>query len=139
NAGSSTGFPNTTYGLVTQFTLTRALSLNLALNTHSVAVGDVVQVSISPVNPGAAEVVDLYFAILLPAASGPSLGCPNGDAVAFFGNAFSTVIVTCVSAPPQTFPILFQHLSIPAALPATGVPNFFSFPWPASVPPGTYT
>src|SRR5207249_7253512 len=85
-------FPNTTYGLVTQFTLTRALSLNLALNTHSVAVGDVVQVSISPVNPGAAEVVDVYFAILLPAASGPSLGCPNGDAAAFFGNALSTVV-----------------------------------------------
>ena len=59
--------------------------------------------------------------------------------MALFGNAFSTVVVTCVSAPPQTFPILFQHLSVPAGLPVTGVSNFFSFMWPASVPPGTYT
>jgi len=116
-----------------------ALALNLTLNTHSVAPGDPVQVSVTAANAGGAALVDLYFAILLPAASGPGLGCPNGDAVALFGNAFSTVVVTCVSAPPQTFPILFQHLSVPAGLPVTGVINFFSFMWPASVPPGTYT
>ena len=116
-----------------------ALTLDLALNRHSAAPGDLVQVSVTAANAGGAALVDLYFAILLPAASGPGLGCPYGDAVAFFGNAFSTVVVTCVSAPPQTFPILFQHLSVPAGLPATGVSNFFSFTWPTGVAPGTYT
>jgi hypothetical protein len=116
-----------------------ALSLNLTLNTHTVATGDLVQVSVTAANSGGAALVDLYFGILLPAASGPALGCPNGDAVTFFGNALSTVVVTCLSAPAQTFPVLFQHLSIPAGLPATGVSNFFSFTWPAGAPAGTYT
>jgi hypothetical protein len=112
--------------------------ISLTLNTHTVAPGDLVRVSVTAVNPGVAGFVDVYFAILVPPASGPSLGCPNGNAVAFLADALSKIVVTCASAPAQTFPILYQDVSIPAGLPVTVVSDFYSLVWPPGAPLGTY-
>jgi len=112
--------------------------LNLTLNTHTVAVGNLVQVSVTATNSGGAVPMDVYFVIMIPPAAGPSLGCPNGDALAFFGSGFTSSVVTCASAPTQTFPTFLQGMTFPAGLRAT-VPNFFSLMWPGGVPAGTYT
>src|SRR5262249_48333981 len=85
---------------------------------------------------GSAVALDLYFVVVIPATAGPGLGCPNGDALAFLTNA--NPVITCASAPPQTFPPYQQGVTFPAGF-RTTISNFLSFPWPAGAPAGTYT
>jgi len=116
------------------------LSLTLSLNRQAVGPGGVVQASLTAANPGGAGAVDLYFVILVPPATSSQLGCPGGDGVVFLADAFSTVLVECVStAPVQSFEPLFRNVCLPAGLPPTTVPSFFSLTWPPNVPAGTYT
>src|SRR5262249_31210976 len=79
---------------------------------------------------------DLFFVVVIPASAGPAPGCPKGDAVAFLINA--NPVVTCVSAPPQTFPPYQQGVTFPAGF-RTTIANFLSFTWPTGAPAGTYT
>ena len=115
-------------------------SLTLNLNRQAVGPGGLVQASLTAANPGGAGAVDLYFVILVPPATSSQLGCPGGDAVVFLADAFSTVLVECVStAPVPSFEPLFRNVCLPAGLPPTTVPDFFSLTWPPGVPAGTYT
>ena len=115
-------------------------SLTINLNRQAVGPGGLVQASLTAANPGGAGAVDLYFVILVPPATSSQLGCPGGDAAVFLADAFSTVLVECVStAPVPSFEPLFRNVCLPAGLPPTTVPNFFSLPWPPGVPAGTYT
>ncbi len=98
-----------------------------------------VHIDITVANPGAATVVDVYFGVLLPPQVGPALGCPGGDATAFLVDGFARIIVQCLSASPEKFEPLFRNVSIPAALPVTTIPNFFSFDRPSEFPAGPYT
>ena len=93
--------------------------------------GDTLQVDLTVSNPGPALVVDAFFGLVLPPASGPALGCPNGDAVAFFVNNLTAFSLTCLSAPPQSFPPLAQSVTFPANVAPVTIPNFFSLLWPA--------
>lgn len=110
-------------------------AIAVTLNTHAIAPGQLVQVSATVANPGAAVAVDLYFVILTPPAIGPSLGCHGGDAIAFL--AASGFVVTCASAPPQTFPRWFAGVALGAGV--TPIPSFLSFSWPNGAPAGAYT
>jgi hypothetical protein len=122
-------------------TLAFGLSRRSAVSTAGLSFrpGDTLQVDLTVSNPGPALVVDAFFGLVLPPASGPALGCPNGDAVAFFVSNLTAFFPTCLSAPLQSFPPLAQSVTFPANVaPATFV-NFFSLLWPAVAPAGTYT
>src|SRR5437867_4469643 len=115
-------------------------SLTLNLNRQAVGPGGLVQASLTTANPGGAGAVDLYFVILVPPATSSQLGCPGGDGVVFLADAFSTVLVECVAtAPVQSFEPLYRNVCLPAGLPPTTVPSFFSLTWPPNLPAGTYT
>jgi hypothetical protein len=115
------------------------LSLGLALNRRSASAGDPVQLALTVTNPGPAIVQDFYFVVLPPPATSAALGCPAGDAAVFATAGFAGSVVRCTAnASPQSFPKLASGV-IPAALPATALPTFFSLPWPGGVPPGNYT
>ncbi len=90
-------------------------------------------------NSGPEELVDVYFGALLPPETGPGLGCPSADPVAFVADGFTRVVVTCLSASPETFPPMFRSVSIPAELPATLIPDFWGFEWTPSLAAGAYT
>jgi len=111
-------------------------TLALSLNHDSFKAGDTLEVSLTVGNPGGPVVVDLYIGAALPAAAGPALGCPLGDAIAFAVAGSPSAVIRCRSASPATFPV-FSRTSIPAGQPPTTTP-FFSFVWP-SAPVGSYT
>lgn len=101
--------------------------------------GDTLQVDVTVSNPGPALIVDVFFGALLPPPAGPALGCPGGDPVAFFVDNLTRAVLTCLSQAPQTFPPLFQRLTLSANLPPTTIVNFFNFVWRVGAPNGTYT
>ena len=112
------------------------LFLGLTLNRSTVAVGDFLQL-----NPGRptrpTTTVDKYVGAALPPESGPAFGCPANDPVAFVTEG-RAVVLTCLSAPPQTFPPFARNVTLPADLPLTVANNLFSVAWPAGAPPGLY-
>jgi hypothetical protein len=114
------------------------LGLGLGLNQTTVSEGDTLRVDVTFSNPDDTTAVDVFFGILLPAASGAANGCPGGDAAVFFGPDFS-VAVRCTSSGVQTFPALMRSVAIPAPLAVTTLAGLFSAPIPAGAPPGTYT
>jgi hypothetical protein len=89
-------------------------------------------------NTGDAVAVDAYLGVVLPPVSGPGLGCPAGDAVAFAVAGSSSLVVRCASQSPATFPRFVAGASLPAALPSTTVSNFFGLAWPSTAP-GSYS
>jgi hypothetical protein len=117
-----------------------AASPTLALSVAPAAVspGAAFATDLSVANLGGTGPVDVYFGALLPAAVGPAFGCPGGDALAFFAGSLAQVAVTCASASPASFAALFRGVSIPALLPTTPVPGFFSAVWPPGASPGAY-
>lgn len=118
---------------------TPSITLGLSLSRHTVAAGDAVQVALSIANSGTSALQDFYFVILVPPVLSASLGCPAGDAAGFFTTGFASTVVRCVNtASPQTFPTLASRVAIPASLPTTMLPTFFSFVWPAGLPAGSY-
>jgi len=72
-------------------------------------------------------IADVYFGLLLPQDIGPILGCPSRHGVIFLAEGFRKTPLTCLSAPPQSFEALLRNVTLPAALPATVIPNLFSF------------
>lgn len=137
SAGNSFGrYADVPMSVPSQFA--SGVGLGLGLNQSTVREGDTLRVDASFSNPDDAAAVDVFFGVLLPAASGGANGCPDGDAAVFFGPNFS-VVVRCTSSGAQTFPALFRNVTIPAPLAATTTPGLFSAPIPAGAPPGTYT
>ncbi len=114
-------------------------SLTLTANQASFRAGERLTLSVTVANPGSAGRVDVYFGALLPASAGPAVGCPGGDAVAFLADGFTRVVVTCLSAPPATFPRLVRNTAIPGSLAPTTLPDFFLFDWTPDLPAGTWT
>ena len=113
--------------------------LDLQLNRHSVAPGDFLEVGLFESNEGTATVQDFYFGVLVPPALSTTLGCPAGDGLLFFADAFTRTVVLCyLTASPQSFAPLFASMTIPAHLPTTAVANF-GLTWPADIPAGTFT
>jgi subtilisin family serine protease len=112
-------------------------SVALQLSTPSAMAGQPVRASFTGVNSGAATVVDAYLVILPPPGAGPGLGCPYDDAVVFFAHG-AQYVVTCASAPPQTFPALFPSLAWPAG-PLASAHDLLNLIWPDGAPTGTYT
>ena len=119
--------------------------MNILVSEHTVLIrgvtvtGDTLEVDVSVSNPGPAAVVDVFFGALLPPTAGLPLGCPRGDPVVFFVNNRTATVPTCLTAPPQTFPPLFQKLALPANLPLTTLTDFLSVVWPRGATGGTYT
>ena len=115
------------------------VQLGLSLNRHSVAPGDFLEVGLFESNVGTATVQDFYFGVLVPPALSTTLGCPAGDALLFFADAFARTVVLCyLTASPQSFAPLFASMAIPAYLPTTAVDSF-GLTWPADIPAGTFT
>jgi glucose/arabinose dehydrogenase len=112
-------------------------SVALTMNKQSFHPGEMLQFAVTASNPGPGQLVDVYVGALLPPETGPKFGCPAGDPIAFFADAFTRIVVTCRSAPPQTFPALFRAVTLPGQLPATSFP-LSSLQWPTGAPPGTY-
>ena len=115
------------------------VQLDLRLNRHSIAPGDFLEVGLFESNEGTATVQDFYFGALVPPALSTTLGCPAGDALLFFADAFTRTVVLCyLTASPQSFAPLFASMTIPAHLPTTAVDSF-GLTWPADIPAGTFT
>jgi subtilisin family serine protease len=115
------------------------VQLALSFNRHSVAPGDFLEVGLFESNVGTATVQDFYFGVLLPPALSTTLGCPAGDALLFFADAFARTVVLCyTAASPQSFAPLFASMTIPAFLPTTAVTSF-GLTWPTGIPAGTFT
>jgi uncharacterized delta-60 repeat protein len=115
------------------------LSLRLVLNPEAITEfrpGDSFHFDLSMDNPRPQQTADLYFAILLPSATGAPFNCPAGDPLALFGPGF-TFIPTCLSGGAQAFVPLTANMVIPVGLTLT--PDFFSGVWPAGTPSGPYT
>lgn len=113
------------------------MTLALAVSPTTAGPGQLVRVDLGISNPGPKGLVEVYFGVVPPAALGPGLGCPGGDAVAFFTDGFTRVVFACLGA-PETFVSLLRPLVLPAPLPPTSVPGFFSLTWPPGVPAGDY-
>lgn len=113
-------------------------TLALTLGKTSFHPGETFQLAVTAANPGPGQLVDVFVGALLPPDTGPAFGCPAGDPIAFLADGFTRIVVTCLSAPPQGFPPLFQGTMLPAALPATSIP-LSTLQWPAGAPLGTYT
>ena len=93
------------------------VQLALSLNRHSVAPGDFLELGLFESNVGTATVQDFYFGALVPPALSTTLGCPAGDALLFFADAFARTVVLCyLTASPQSFAPLFASMAIPALL-----------------------
>src|SRR5262249_59991747 len=86
------------------------IQATVTLNTASVHPGTVLQGTVSVTNDGGARPLDVYVFLLAPAAAGPTLGCPGGDAVAFLTTA--GIALTCVSSGVQTFTPLFGNVTL---------------------------
>ena len=115
------------------------VQLALSLNRHSVAPGDFLQLGLFESNEGTATVQDFYFGVLVPPALSTTLGCPAGDGLLFFADAFARTVVLCyTTASPQSFAPLFASMVIPAHLPTDRRRNF-GLTWPADIPAGTFT
>jgi photosystem II stability/assembly factor-like uncharacterized protein len=115
-----------------------SVAATLSLPSLSVHAGDSLVVNLTASNLGPAGFLDVFFGLLLPAATGPALGCP-GDAVAFMADAFTHVVVSCLSSPPQGFPPLFKGIALTANMPLTAFPGFFVRALPPGLAPGAYT
>jgi subtilisin family serine protease len=115
------------------------VQLALSFNRHNVAAGDLLQIDLVESNVGTTTRQDIYFGVLLPPALSSELGCPGGDGLVLFADAFARVVVVCyTTAPPQSFAPLFANTDIPAALAPTSIGSF-NVAWPAGIPGGTYT
>ncbi len=112
--------------------------LDLMLNQTAFAPGDIVKVGTREANSGPEASVDKYLGMLLPAEAGPDLGCPANDPVAFVIEG-GGIVMTCLSAPPQSFPPFARNVTLPADLPLTVTENVFSSIWPPEAPAGAYT
>ena len=113
--------------------------LDLSLNRHSIAPGDFLELGLFESNEGTATVQDFYFGALVPPALSITLGCPAGDALLFFADAFTRTVVLCyLTASPQSFAPLFARMTIPAHSPTTAV-DTFGLTWPADIPAGSFT
>lgn len=116
----------------------QTLPLSLALNQSAYKTGDPLNVDVTLANPGSKLLADVYFAVLLPASSGPPFGCPLGDALLFFANGMTSASVVCASDPIQSFPRTFEGVAIPSGFPTTTVKDFLSLIWPQGAPAGEY-
>ncbi len=110
--------------------------LKLDLNQRSFVPGETLRAGVLEANFGPEVMLDRYFGALLPSGTGPAFGCPADDAIVFLT---TRIVLTCLSAPPQTFEPWTRNLLLPAGLPATNTPDFFSIVWPSEAPMGTYT
>jgi hypothetical protein len=116
------------------------MALGMVIEPPAVMASDVVHVNISVANAGGAATQDLYLGILVPPSLSTELGCPDGDAVAFVAEGFASLSVTCLfTAVPQSFVPLVRNAVIPAALPPTAIPDFWTLAWPPGLAEGTYT
>jgi Subtilase family len=116
------------------------IALAVGLSRHNVSPGNTVQISVAVRNTGTTSLQDVYFVMFPPVNLSPALGCPGGDAVVFFANAFANVLVRCVaSAPPQALAPLLRDVAIPGPSLSVTIPNFVSFVWPSGLPAGLYT
>lgn len=109
----------------------------LSVNKTAVVPGDPLQVGLTVGNAGPAIAVDVYFAVVLPAAA--SASCPRHDGLLFFADAFARTVFSCLAALPGGLAALAQNVTIPAGLPPTVFPAILSFIWPEGLPAGTDT
>jgi hypothetical protein len=114
------------------------VGVGLGANKGSFVAGEVLTLSVTAQNPGAAQLVDVYFGVLLPAAMGPSLGCPNGDALVLQADRFARAVTTCLSRVPENTPALLQNVEVPAGMPVTTFTDVFGFQWTPDMVRGTY-
>jgi len=113
-------------------------TIALTVTGRTPKTGDTSQVNLTVANPGAALVGDAYLGLLIPAAAAPSVGCAQGDALAFATPGASTFTVRCLLGSAATFPVYSRGVTIPAGLSPTAVLDVFHFVW-SSLPAGTYT
>jgi hypothetical protein len=124
---------------IATFTALPQPALQLRASDTTFRAGESLQLDLTAANPGVAGPVDVFFAMLMPAAAGPSLGCPAGDAITLVADAFTRTVPTCASSTPQSFAPLFRSVTIPGGLSPTPLSHFFSLTWTDTLPPGAYT
>jgi hypothetical protein len=111
-------------------------TVGLAVNRTAFRPGESITLDLSLANPGPERTVDIYVAATLPAAAGPDLGCPGGDAVAFLTEQFAGVTFACASSPAAFVPLARV---VPLGSPAAPLPvTSFSGVWPDGIPDGDY-
>jgi hypothetical protein len=115
------------------------LLLTLEPNQAVFRPGDLLRLTLALSNPGSERPADVYFGILLPSEAGPGFGCPAGDAIAFLGDSFQRIVLTCASTAPQGFAPLMRGVMVAGPVTGVRVPDFWSLPWAAGLPAGRYT
>lgn len=101
--------------------------------------GDMLRLGLALSNPGSERLADVYFGILLPSEAGAGFGCPGGDAIAFLGDNFQRIVMTCASPAPQGFAPLMRSVMVAGPVTGVRVTDFWNLPWAAGLPPGRYT
>jgi hypothetical protein len=66
-----------------EFQTLDGVNASLSLNPTTVNAGTSLVGTVTLSNQGGAQPVDVYVPLAVPPASGPALGCPAADAVAF--------------------------------------------------------
>ena len=114
------------------------VTVGLSLNRHNVGPGDSLRIDLIESNTGTATAQDIYFGYVAPPALSSALGCPAGDGLVLFADAFTRTVVLCYfSAPSTAFAPLFTNRAIPAAEAAGSVANI-TFTWPTDGAGGSY-
>jgi hypothetical protein len=108
------------------------VTLDLSVGSAGLRTGEKSSLSATLANPGGAVSVDVYLGVVLPAAAGPGLGCPGGDAIGFLTGPSSSLTIRCASASPATFPRFAAGVSVPAGLAPTTLSDFTTVGWPSS-------
>jgi CSLREA domain-containing protein len=127
-------------GAVEQIFVDPGLALGIALSQPSYGPGDTLRLDVTAANPtGPDTPVDALLGFVLPAAAGPGLGCPGGDALAFLRAGLVVVEIHCLSDPVSRFPRVAEQVRVPAGLPPILADDFLAALVPPGVPPGTYT
>lgn len=116
-----------------------SMFLTLEPNQAVFRPGDVLRLALGLSNPGSERLADVYFGILLPSDAGPGFGCPGGDAIAFLGDSFQWIVMTCGSAPPQSFAPLMRSVMVAGPVTGARVTDFWDLPWATGLPAGRYT
>jgi hypothetical protein len=114
------------------------VTVGLSLNRHSVGVGDSLRIDLIEGNSGTATSQDIYFGYVAPPALSSALGCPAGDGLVLFADAFTRTVVLCYfSAPSTAFAPLFTNRAIPTAEAPRSIANI-TFTWPTDGAGGIY-
>jgi acyl-CoA thioesterase I len=111
----------------------------LRVDTEHLRSGQVLQVDLTLADRVTGGLVDVYVGLLLPAGADAALGCEPGGSIAFATEGFAELVPGCLSDAIDTAVPLYRGLLFREPIPLVTAVDFWSLPFTAGYPPGTYT